>query len=251
MVVIGPERSAVRESKTQGAETEDSLPAPVTAGSAAIAARLRQAILDGKYADGERLPAERDLAQHFEASRSTVREALRRLEANHLVTRRVGSGTFVNHRPALDRSDIAEMTSPIELIEVRQAVEPQMVRLAVVNATQRDLERLGEALGRVESCGDDRERFSRADEQFHLMLAECTRNPLMVWLYRQINDVRSHALWDGMKDKILTATRIAEYNRQHRELYEALCNRDVDATARMIAAHLDKARRDLLGADVA
>ncbi len=250
MVVIGPERGAVREAKTQGAETEDSLPAPVTAGSAAIAARLRQAILDGKYADGERLPAERDLALHFEASRSTVREALRRLEASHLVTRRIGSGTFVNYRPVLDRSDIAQMTSPIELIEVRLAVEPQMVRLAVVNATQRDLERLGEALGRVESCGDDRERFSRADEQFHLMLAECTRNPLMVWLYRQINDVRSHALWDGMKDKILTATRIAEYNRQHRELYEALCNREVDATARMIAAHLDKARRDLLGADV-
>ena len=250
MVAIGLEKGAVQEIKTQEANSEDTLPAPVSAGSAAIAARLRQGILDGTYADGERLPAERDLARHFEASRSTVRKALRRLEESHLVTRRIGSGTFVNHRPALDRSDIAEMTSPIELIEVRLAIEPQMVRLAVVNATQRDLERLGEALERVESCGDDREGFSRADEQFHLMLAECTRNPLMVWLYRQINDVRSHALWDGMKDKILTATRIAEYNRQHRELYEALCNRDVDATARMIAAHLDKARRDLLGADV-
>lgn len=237
------------EAKTRQQESDPSLPAPVTAGSAAIAARLRRAILDGIYADGERLPAERELAQHFEASRSTVRKALRRLEESHLVTRRMGSGTFVNHRPALDRSDIAEMTSPIELIEVRLAVEPQMVRLAVVNATQRDLERLGEALGRVESCGDDRERFSRADERFHLMLAECTRNPLMVWLYRQINEVRSHALWDGMKDKILTATRIAEYNRQHRELYQTLHNRDVDAAARIIVAHLDKARRDLLGAD--
>ncbi len=237
------------ETKTRQQESDPSLPAPVTAGSVAIAARLRQAILDGTYTDGERLPAERDLAQHFEASRSTVREALRRLEESHLVTRRMGSGTFVNHRPALDQSDIAEMTSPIELIEVRLAVEPQMVRLVAVNATQRDLERLGEALGRVESCGNDREHFSRADEQFHLMLAECTRNPLMVWLYRQINDVRSHALWDGMKDKILTATRIAEYNRQHRELHAALCNRDVDAATQIIAAHLDKARRDLLGVD--
>ena len=229
--------------------SDKSLPAAVTVGSAAIAARLRQAILDGKYADGERLPAERDLAQHFDASRSTVREALRRLEETHLVTRRIGSGTFVTHRPALDQSNIAEVTSPIELIEVRLAVEPQMARLAVVNATQRDLERMGEALRRVESCGNDREHFSRADEQFHLMLAECTRNPLMVWLYRQINDVRSHALWDGMKDKILTEARIGEYNRQHRELYEALCNRDVDAAAQIIAAHLEKARRDLLGVD--
>ena len=237
------------ESKGRQAETDDSLPAAVTVGSAAIAQRLRQAILSGKYADGERLPAERDMARHFEASRSTVREALRRLEESQLVTRRIGSGTFVRHRPTLDQSDIAEVTSPVELIEVRLAVEPQMARLVVVNATQRDLERMGEALKRVESCGDDREFFSRADEQFHLMLAECTRNPLMVWLYRQINDVRSHALWDSMKDKILTGPRIAEYNRQHRELYEALCSRDVEAATQMIAAHLEKARRDLLGVD--
>ncbi len=239
----------MNEVRARREKTDRSLPAAVTAGSAAIAARLRRAILDGKYADGERLPAERNLAQHFEASRSTVREALRRLEESRLVTRRIGSGTFVNHRPALDQSEIAEVTSPVELIEVRLAVEPQMARLAVVNATQRDLERMGEALERVESCGGDREFFSRADERFHLMLAECTRNPLMVWLYRHINDVRSHALWNGMKDKILTAARIAEYNRQHRVLYEALCNRDVDAAAQTIAAHLEKARRDLLGVD--
>jgi DNA-binding FadR family transcriptional regulator len=239
----------VNEAKAKPDDRDKSLPAAVTVGSAAIAARLRQAILDGKYADGERLPAERDLAQHFEASRSTVREALRRLEEIHLVTRRIGSGTFVSHRPALEQSDIAELTSPVELIDVRLAVEPQMARLVVVNATQRDLERMGEALKRVESCGGDREFFSRADEQFHLMLAECTRNPLMVWLYRQINDVRSHALWDGMKDKILTGARIAGYNRQHRELYEALCNRDVDKATQVITAHLENARRDLLGVD--
>ncbi len=77
MVGIGPGRTAVNEVKARREETDDSLPAAVTAGSAAIAARLRQAILDGKYVDGERLPAERNLAQHFEASRSTVREALR------------------------------------------------------------------------------------------------------------------------------------------------------------------------------
>ncbi len=249
MVGIGLERIEVSEAKTRREETDNALPAAVTVGSAAIAARLRRAILDGNYADGERLPAERDLAQHFDASRSTVREALRRLEELHLVTRRIGSGTFVNHKPALDESNIAEVTSPIVLIEVRLAIEPQMARLVVVNATARDLERLGEALRRVESCGDDRELFSRADEQFHLMLAECTRNPLMVWLYRQINDVRSHAQWDGMKDKILTEARISEYNQQHRELYTALCNRDVDAAVEIISAHLEKARGDLLGVD--
>jgi DNA-binding FadR family transcriptional regulator len=231
-------------------ESDDAiLPAAVTVGSAAIAARLRQAILDGRYADGERLPAERELATHFDASRSTVREALRRLEETSLVARRIGSGTFVTYRPALDKSNIAEVTSPVELIDVRLSIERQMARLVVVNATARDLERLGAALQRVENCGGDREVFSRADEQFHLSLAEASRNPLMVWLYRQINDVRSHAQWDGMKDKILTGQRIDEYNLQHRALYDALCSRDVETAVKIVTDHLEKARRDLLGVE--
>jgi DNA-binding FadR family transcriptional regulator len=90
---------------------------------------------------------------------------------------------------------------------------------------------------------------SRADEQFHLSLAEASRNPLMVWLYRQINDVRSHAQWDGMKDKILTGQRIDEYNLQHRALYDALCSRDVETAVKIVTDHLEKARRDLLGVE--
>ncbi len=71
----------------------------------------------------------------------------------------------------------------------------------------------------------------------------------MAWLYHHINDVRSHAQWNRMKDKILTGNRINEYNRQHRALYDALCSRDVDSAVHIITAHLEKARRDLLGAD--
>ncbi len=224
------------------------LPATVTGGSAAIASRLQQAILDGTYAYGARLPAERELASHFGASRSTVREALRRLEERRLLTRRIGSGTFVNYRPSPDGSYIAELSSPLELIEVRMAVEPRIARLAAVNATGRDLDRMAEALERVEGAGADRETFSTADGHFHLLLAECTRSPLMVWLYQQINDVRSHAQWNSMKDKILTQKRITEYNRQHRQLYEALRSRDVEGAVRVIEQHLEKARQDLVGA---
>ncbi len=224
------------------------LPATVKGGSAAIALRLQKAILDGTYAYGARLPAERDLAGHFGASRSTVREALRQLEEQRLLSRRIGSGTFVNYRASPDGSHIAELTSPLELIEVRLAIEPRIARLAAVNATARDLGRMAEALERVESAGDDREAFSNADELFHLLMAECTRNPLMVWLYQQINEIRGHAQWTSMKKKILTAERIVDYNRQHRQLYEALRSRDVETAVAVIERHLENARRDLVGA---
>ena len=248
MVQVGTGKGAAPKTPVDEQGDELSLPATVTGGSAAIAARLQQAILDGTYAYGARLPAERDLANHFGASRSTVREALRRLEERRLLSRRIGSGTFVDYRPSPDGSYIAELTSPLELIEVRLAIEPRIAALAAVNAAARELERMAEALDRVEAAGNDREAFSRADEQFHLLLAECTRNPLLVWLYQQINDVRSHSQWHSMKDKILTAKRIRDYNRQHRQLYEALRSRDVEAAVAVIEQHLEKARRDLVGA---
>jgi DNA-binding FadR family transcriptional regulator len=217
------------------------------AGAAAITTRLREAILGGHYADGERLPAERELTEHFGAARGTIREALRRLEEMGLVTRRMGSGTFVIHRTGPDEGDIAELTSPIELIDVRLAIEPEIVRMAVANATARDLERLEATLAECEAAGGDSEAFSQADEQFHRALAEATRNPLMIWLYGKINDVRGHTQWNAMKGKILTETRIGEYNTQHRKLFESVRSRDMDMAVEIMENHLGEAREDLLG----
>jgi DNA-binding FadR family transcriptional regulator len=217
-------------------------------GSAWITAQLRQAILDGSYAHGEKLPAERQLAEAFGASRTTVRIALGQLEEERLVVRRIGSGTFVNHRAPGDAEDIAELTSPLELIDVRLGVEPTMVRLAVMHATARDIDRMTEVIAQMEQSSADAETFTRWDEQFHLAIAESTHNPLMVWVYRQINAVRTHAQWNAMKDKVLTADRIAEYNRQHRNLHEAIRARDMDSAVAIVTNHLHYARRQLMGA---
>jgi DNA-binding FadR family transcriptional regulator len=216
-------------------------------GSVWITTQLRQAILEGGYAHGEKLPAERQLASAFGASRATIRTALGQLETERLVTRRVGAGTFVNFRAENDSQDIAVLTSPLELIDVRLGVEPNMVRLAVLNATARDIERLAGAIGRMEASSGDSESFTLWDEEFHQLIAEATRNPLMVWVYRQINAVRTHRQWNAMKDKVLTPERIAEYNRQHAALYEAIRTRDIEAAVAIVTNHLHYARRQLMG----
>ena len=177
-----------------------------------------------------------------------MREALRQLEDLHLVSRRIGSGTFVTHDAQFGGTNIAEVTGPLELIEVRFAFEPHMTRLAVVNATARELDRLADCLARLEASGGDAEVFSREDEAFHLALAECSRNPLMVWLYQRINNVRGHKQWNSMKDTVLSEDRIAAYNRQHRALFEALVSRDIEGAVKIITAHLERAKGDLLGA---
>ncbi|MBC6440837.1 MAG: FadR family transcriptional regulator [Rhodospirillales bacterium] len=229
-------------------DTLRKLPLPNAKSAAAIAAQLRQAILDGVYVDGERLPAERQLATALSSSRTTVREALRILEHNHLVSRRVGSGTFVTFRPEAGEDDVAEVTSPIELVEVRIAVEPHMVRLATLHATLRDLHRIAEALKALEADGLWAEGFTRHDRTFHQSIADATRNPLMVSLYRQINHVRGHRQWNAMKDKVLTPESMEAYNREHRALYDALRARDAELAVEIVLRHLDAARQQLSAA---
>jgi DNA-binding FadR family transcriptional regulator len=219
-------------------------------GSSWITAQLRQAIQAGQYGHGEKLPAERQLAEAFGTSRTTIRSALDQLEAERLVSRRIGSGTFVNSPTRLASEDVADQTSPLELIEVRIALEPYMIRLACLNAAARDIDRMQELMHRQERECDpaDRESFSRWDEAFHLSIAEATRNPLLISLYRQINEVRAHHQWSAMKDKVLTPERIADYNRDHAAVFEAIRARDVDSAVALITNHLQYARRQLVGA---
>ncbi len=222
-------------------------------GSAGITEHLRRSILGGEYPYLAKLPGERDLAITFAASRGTTRIALNRLEVMGLVSRRIGSGTYVTHDSGADLSDdsglgIVEVTSPMELIECRLAIEPKMVKLAVLNASSRDLENLQRTLQRMEDCGGDPECFSSADESFHLGLATASHNRLIYWLYTKLNEVRTHAQWDHMKRSILNAQTIERYNRQHRELYEALVARNIDRAATVMTGHLEKARQDLLSA---
>ncbi|MBN34572.1 MAG: hypothetical protein CMM46_07300 [Rhodospirillaceae bacterium] len=239
---------SAEQTMAQAADQSDTLrnlPLPNSKSAAAIATQLRQAIMDGVYVDGERLPAERQLAVALSSSRTTVRVALRILEDSKLVNRRVGSGTFVTFRPETGDDDVAEVTSPLELVEVRIAVEPHMVRLATLHATLRDLDRIDEALNALEAPGISAEAFTRDDRTFHQAIADATRNPLMISVYRQINHVRGHRQWNAMKDKVLNEASIADYNKDHRALYDALRARDADQAVAVIDRHLDAARRQL------
>lgn len=215
-----------------------------------LSAEIRRKILNGEFRHDERLPAERSLAQQFGCSRGTVRSAMQKLEALNLIQRRVGAGTFVNHRAHADESEIANITSPLELIDVRMGLEPRIARLAVINAKAVDLNKLEKSLNVLEILQHDctPESFTKADQAFHLTLAECTGNALMFWLCQHIHDVRSHRQWSAMKDKILSAEKIALYNVQHRLIFEAIASRDAETAQHLCTEHLNIARADLIGA---
>lgn len=210
-----------------------------------VANQLRRMILEGHYTYQERLPAERNLAEEFNVSRGTIRSVLRILEEQSLVTRQIGSGTYVSYREISNQQEISSVTSPLEMVEVRIAIEPQMVRLAISNASYRDLEKLRKALRLCEDCGGDPEKFALADTAFHQTLALCSKNKLLQWIYDRISEVRQYSQWRSMKAKLLTPDRIDYYNQQHRALYEAIESRNaVDAVA-IIKKHLYGVQDDL------
>jgi DNA-binding FadR family transcriptional regulator len=219
-------------------------------GASNIARDLERAITSSIYTYGQQLPTERQLAETYDASRTTVRKALAMLEDQKLVQRRAGSGTYVSFQAGASEHDIAERTSPLELIEVRAAIEPQMARLAVLHASAVDLEKLQGLVRELQAAEEnaDAERYSAADEQFHLAIASATSNPLLVWLYEQINVIRTHTLWAEMRQKIITQENMRAYNKQHAAVVRAIQTRDAQAAAETMVRHMEKARNDLIGA---
>ena len=194
---------------------------------AKLSARLRERILRGDYRDGQRLPAERQLAAEHGVSRGSY------------VTYPAESGGAA-------RDDVADITSPLQLLEVRLALEPQMVRLAARNMTARDIAGLEEALVHMEGAEQDKEIFSHWDKIFHRRIAEGTRNPLMITMYGQINHVRTHDLWESIKGAILTPPRIRQYNEHHRDVFDAIRRRDPESAVACLNTHLELAQQDLL-----
>ncbi len=244
-----PTTSTDRRARVPGKPIKPEL-ARQSRGAGAILSELRRAIETGAYGEGDQLPPERQLAATFNAARSTVRRALDQLERAGLVSRRLGSGTFVSSPGEAEPAsgNIADRISPLQLIEARFAVEPFTTRLAVLNATRRNLDDMESVLARAEAAGTDKDAFSRWDAEFHLLIARASGNPLLLDVYRQINEVRLHAQWDAMKEQILTPDVIAGYNRQHREIFQALHQRDAQLAQTLVTQHLEKARDDLLQA---
>lgn len=214
-------------------------------GAPEVAAQIRRQILDGKYLLSERLPSERVLAEQFGCARGTLREALNKLDAAGLVKVKAGSGTYVLYEPSADGNLVIDQARPLELIDARFALEPHICRLAVLQATSRDLDKAERMLLIMESSGDDMELFANTDTAFHTHLAETTRNSLLIWVISQISNVRSLKQWDQMRVQTLNPETTELYNKQHRKILSAIRSRDPERAANFMKEHLETARLSL------
>ncbi len=201
---------------------------------------------------GDKLPSERDLSVEFGLSRATVREAMSALEIMGLVEVKPGLGTFVSECKNENDGVLIELTekdaiSPSEIFEARIILEPQLAKLASQRATQEDLDNLLEILNAAELLSEDQiEEFEILDEEFHSILARASYNDVLFNFALNINRLRNSRLWGNMKFKSLKKKgRITRYKKEHREMYEALVNRDFKRAELLTKKHLIDIREDI------
>ncbi|MFQ5550218.1 MAG: FadR/GntR family transcriptional regulator [Gemmatimonadales bacterium] len=243
-------------------DLDDAIEKPVTSRTRKLADRLFIEIVNGVHSYGTRLPAERAMAEEYGLSRNTIRQALSLMEHYGVIRRRVGSGSVVCYRtvgetavaepapaeePALlDLSEIGEITSPLELGVVRSIIEPEIARLAVLNMTSRDIQRLNEIQSEIDLISIDGAKFSALDDELRMQIARGTHNPLLIAIYTMVNHVNRNADWAAQRRKVLTPGRIKEYRLQNRSLCDAIESRDIEAAVEYLKLSLAEFHQDLM-----
>ena len=209
---------------------------------------LNNAIKEHAFGAGERMPTERQLADQFDVSRAVTRRAMADIEAEGLIVRQVGRGTFV--RPSPDAPVVMPgldgTISPTEYIDARVRFEPELAWLVVSNATAADFDRMEDCLLRGEKASS-RDEFEIWDAAFHLAIAFATHNKLARRLYDMIHAVRhEQAMWGAIRQRGQTAEQRLVFQQEHRDIFSALKCRDGDGAQAHLIQHIRATRRRLL-----
>ena len=209
---------------------------------------VRHFIEERRFQSQDRLPPERELAERLGLTRTQLRTGMKQLEAEGLIWRHVGRGTFFGARPVITKPDIPRpltSSNPRELMEARIALEPQLARLAAAHATTDDLNRLERCVERAVAAPNAR-LFQTFDGDLHLAVAEASHNALLIDLFKSMNAVRHRVLWGRLDGDFLTADLRKEYDGQHRAFVDAIRRREPAAAENLMRFHLETVERQLL-----
>ena len=211
-----------------------------------VAQSISSKIASGEYPVGQRLPAERHLAQAYSVSRPTVREAIIALELDGLVEVRQGSGVYVMaSTPNGGRASETDI-GPFELLEARRAIESEACALAAPRITDDELAELTALVGEMQS--DDVARSEDADRRFHVAIARATQNSAMTASVEMLWDARARSpQYRLLSDKAHQAgvtPRVAE----HAVILDALRTRDADTARTAMRNHLSNVLESILEA---
>jgi len=206
-------------------------------------------IRDGELSIGDRLPGQRELAAQLNIGRSTVREAIRSLEALGFVETRVGLGTYVvsavpnQVENSLSAWLDANKDKVIKVFEVREALESKAAELAASNALPEDTRLMEETLLAMEIAieQNDHLRVTEMDEKFHDIIGNSAGNSLLFQMIDNICSVLTEARGAvlGMPGRTIRSLN------EHRAICEAIKASDPNQAKRAMSQHIQNAISDI------
>ena len=210
-----------------------------------IVNQIREMIDHGRLQPGDRLPAERKLAEQFGVSRTTVREGIKILSESGFLTSRQGAGTFVS-RPddgarggSLIDAVLSGNHDLQDVFEVRKMLEPEIAALAARNGSPDAKTRLEAILMEQEQAIDSGESGAGIDQRFHQALAEASGNPVL----REMVSALHEGFSRSRAEEVQSPQRQKASLAAHRAIVEAVRNGHAMQAERAMREHLDEVER--------
>ncbi len=220
--------------------------------SKTVASKIEDAIHARTFKNGDRLPAELELAAQFDVSRTVVREALRMLSGRGIIVIKKGKGGFVNGFSA--ESVIEPLHSylrfsipkdyALDVIRARQVIEPAIAYVAALNHTKEDATQLQRDWDELKSCReDDYDALAKLDLRFHLDIAKSTHNVIIPLMIEPI-----HRLMPAIKVSVYKEVEDSKNSAldKHGKVLSAILKYDAEGARRAMTVHLKVAEEHVL-----
>ena len=201
---------------------------------------LETRIVEGQYRPGEKLPTESELSKDLSVGRSTVREAVRFLQAIGYVEMRAGKGTFVRTATPVSDSGIKWlMESKVQLtdfLEIRRVLEPFAAKQAAKRMTDAEILELKGTFDQLTEAfyAHDLTALTYYDEQFHLKIILGTGNALLIRLYKETTQL----MREYFRHSNQQTEAYADALEPHRRIWDAIAARDSDLAEFEMLSHV-------------
>lgn len=205
----------------------------------ALIQRVRQMIDADGYAHNDRLAPEREMCTTLGVTRNQLRRALSELEAQGLIWRHVGRGTFVGARPVLNLEDVTylrDQVTPAQVASVRFTIEPELARLAAIYGKQADLNLIISSAQQCRSAPDWRS-YEAWDNKLHHAIARSSQNKLYLYYFETLNVVRRSMVWGQPRASVKPPEEYQSFY-EHDLIVQAIVDQDADLAARSMKRHL-------------
>lgn len=224
--------------------------------TADLTAELRTRIVDGLIQPGQKLPSENALILEFGVSRTVVRSALTRLQAEGLVETERGRGSFAltpppeGRQPTPEARPVSTLEDRERLLEFRAGVESEAAALAARNHSGRQLKAAFQALEDFMASGEHPARAMKADYEFHRAVAAASGNPYysdcLASLGQTMIAMPRTRLMTGVEH--YARDHFEQVVHEHQSVYAAVADGDAPAAAAAMRTHLANSRRRLRAA---